>query len=75
MHKTGGWLADYRLHQAAEMKSVGELEYWATSMLDRLQDEMNKEQSESRHSVVAHIQQFVQEHTIGRRSLQGHRRK
>lgn len=70
VHKSGRWLADYRLHVAAEMKRAGELEYWATSMLDRLQEELNKELSESRLSVVARIQQFVQEHLSEDVSLQ-----
>jgi two-component system response regulator YesN len=70
VHKSGRWLADYRLHAAADMKSMAELEYWATNMLDKLQDEMNTELSESRHSVVARIQQFVQEHLSEDVSLQ-----
>ncbi|MEX1028901.1 MAG: response regulator [Paenibacillaceae bacterium] len=70
VHKSGRLLADYRLYAAADMKSVGELEYWAMNMLDRLQEELNTELSESRHSLVAQIQQFVQEHLSEDVSLQ-----
>ncbi|MCY9670331.1 response regulator [Paenibacillus alginolyticus] len=70
VHKSGRWLADYGLHAKADMKSDRELEYWATSMLDRLQDEMNADLFESRHSVVTLIKQFVQEHLSEDVSLQ-----
>ncbi|WP_338554273.1 response regulator [Paenibacillus sp. KS-LC4] len=70
VHKSGRLLADYPLHASAEIKSVGELEYWATSMLDTLHNEMNTELSASRHSVVAQIHQFVQEHLSEDVSLQ-----
>ncbi|ULO05255.1 response regulator [Paenibacillus sp. 19GGS1-52] len=70
VHKNGGLLADYRLHASTDIKNVGELEYWATSMLDRLQNEMNTELSASRHSAVAQIHQFVQEHLSEDVSLQ-----
>lgn len=70
VHKGGRLLADYRLHEDTDMKNAGELEYWAMSMLDRLQEEMNMELSESRHSLVAQVQLFVQEHLSEDVSLQ-----
>ncbi|MBB6734760.1 response regulator [Cohnella zeiphila] len=70
VHKSGSLLADYGLQNEAEIKGLGELEYWAKSMLDRLQGEMNTELSESRHSLVAQIQQFIQEHLSEDVSLQ-----
>lgn len=70
VHKCGRLLADYDLQAETNMKGVGELEYWAKGMLDRLQGEMNTELSESRHSLVAQIQQFVQGHLSEDVSLQ-----
>ncbi|MEK5466319.1 response regulator [Paenibacillus sp. FSL R7-0210] len=70
VHKNGGLLTDYRLHTPLDIRSIGELEYWATGLLDRLQHEMNTELSASRHSVVAQIHQFVQEHLSEDVSLQ-----
>ncbi|NBD28224.1 response regulator transcription factor [Paenibacillus glycinis] len=70
VHKCGRLLADYDLQAEMDIKGAGELEYWAKSLLDRLQGEMNTELSESRHSLVAQIQQFVQEHLSEDVSLQ-----
>lgn len=60
VHKIGRFLTDYGLQQSAEIKGIGELEYWASAMLDKLQEEMNAEISETRHSLVSQIQLFLQ---------------
>ncbi|MDG0790310.1 AraC family transcriptional regulator [Cohnella ginsengisoli] len=70
VHKNGRMLADYRLHQASDFKGIGELSYWALGMLDKLQEELNAEMSESRHSLVHQIQRFLQTHLSEDVSLQ-----
>lgn len=70
VHKNGRLLADYRLNHASDYKGIGELSYWAFGMLDKLQDEMNAEMSESRHSLVNQIQRFLQTHLSEDVSLQ-----
>nr|WP_245363790.1 response regulator [Cohnella thailandensis] len=70
VHKNGRLLADYRLNQASDFKGIGELAYWAFGMLDKLQEEMNTEMSESRHSLVNQIQRFLQTHLSEDVSLQ-----
>jgi two-component system, response regulator YesN len=62
VHKNGKLLADYRLHVAEEVRDVDELDYWAANLLGRLQNELNSDASASRHSLVARIRQFIQEH-------------
>ncbi|RED61886.1 response regulator [Cohnella lupini] len=70
VHKNGRMLADYRLHKFEDLKGDDELKHWASSMLDKLQEEMNAELSDSRHSLVSQIQQFIQEHLSEDVSLQ-----
>lgn len=70
VHKNGRLLADYRLQDPLTLKGAGEMEYWAIRMLDRLQEEVTTEQSESRHSLVTQIQQYVQLHLPDDVSLQ-----
>lgn len=70
VHKSGKLLADYRLHGASEMKTIEELAYWAAGILERLQNESNTEASATRHSLVAQIHQFLQEHLSEDVSLQ-----
>ncbi|SFD49407.1 two-component system, response regulator YesN [Paenibacillus catalpae] len=70
VHKNGGLLADYRLQESREVKSLGDLEYWATTMLSKLREQLNTELSDSRHSIVARVHQYVQDHLSEDVSLQ-----
>ncbi|WP_435164956.1 response regulator transcription factor [Paenibacillus glycanilyticus] len=70
VHKNGGLLADYGLHESREMKSLGELEHWAMMMLNRLREHLNTELSASRHSIVSRVHQFVQAYLSEDVSLQ-----
>lgn len=70
VHKIGRLLADYSLQQPTEIKGIGELEYWASAMLDKLQEEVNAELSATRHSLVSQIQLFLQSHLSEDVSLQ-----
>ncbi|OAS13260.1 response regulator [Paenibacillus oryzisoli] len=71
VHKNGGLLADYGLHESTEIKSPGELEHWAVKMLNRLREQLNTELTSSRHFIVAaRVHQFVQDHLSEDVSLQ-----
>lgn len=70
IHKNGKWMLDYQAEIGKPIKSVLEVELWASALLDKLQHEMHEDIQHARNSLVIQIQQYIHDHLSQDVSLQ-----